>query len=179
MGASKDSSGCKWYTGIDNDGWHKGKSWINNFQEDFKISCPSNGIVAGFKSVHSNKYEDRIWNVYCCAVSCRLFLRTFPPHLKSVSTLAKCHERHHLPLCHARELCVFFLCLLFYTCAEKGGWRKNNTTFLDRALRMHSKGINRFCGKARGFFFRSHSLGVAVTTLGNFVCICFCWETQT
>ena len=156
MGASKDSSGCKWYTGIDNDGWHKGKSWINNFQEDFKISCPSNGIVAGFKSVHSNKYEDRIWNVYCCAVSCRLFLRTFPPHLKSVSTLAKCHERHHLPLCHARELCVFFLCLLFYTCVPKreDGERTTQHSWTEHCACTQKESTG-FVAKQEGFFFEA------------------------
>ena len=68
MGASKDKFGCKWYSGID-DGWHKEKQWINKFKEDFKIQCPNHGIVAGFKSIHDNKYEDRIWNVYCCTVS--------------------------------------------------------------------------------------------------------------
>jgi len=68
MGASKDKFGCKWYSGID-DGWHKEKQWINNFKEDFKIQCPNHGIVAGFKSIHNNNYEDRIWNVYCCTGS--------------------------------------------------------------------------------------------------------------
>jgi len=68
MGASTSQDGCKWYTGID-DGWINNGSWINNYQHKFEMQCPSNGIVAGFKSVHSNRYEDRIWNVYCCTGS--------------------------------------------------------------------------------------------------------------
>jgi len=66
MGASQESGLCKWYTGVDQGAWLRGKDWVNNFKEDFTVECPSNGILAGLKSIHDDKYEDRIWNVYCC-----------------------------------------------------------------------------------------------------------------
>lgn len=66
MGASQESGNCKWYTGIDQGSWLRGKDWVNNFRENFEVECPNNGILAGLKSIHDNKYEDRIWNVYCC-----------------------------------------------------------------------------------------------------------------
>lgn len=66
MGASQESGDCKWYTSIDQGGWNRGEDWVNNFRENFKVECPEHGILAGLKSIHDNKYEDRIWNVYCC-----------------------------------------------------------------------------------------------------------------
>ena len=37
-----------------------------NYDQPFLFHCPTNYVLSGVNSVHSNKKEDRRWNFYCC-----------------------------------------------------------------------------------------------------------------
>ncbi|XP_019626035.1 PREDICTED: hemagglutinin/amebocyte aggregation factor-like [Branchiostoma belcheri] len=39
--------------------------WINDYDGVMNFECPFNALVTGFRSEHSNRYEDRRWNVKC------------------------------------------------------------------------------------------------------------------
>ncbi|KAF4114841.1 hypothetical protein G5714_005064 [Onychostoma macrolepis] len=40
--------------------------YVNNFDQTFTYTCPTNSIVAGISSYHSDHHEDRRWQFYCC-----------------------------------------------------------------------------------------------------------------
>ena len=56
---------CNWYWGAPKAScsW---SGWKNKYDGELNYVCPNNGFIAGVESVHSNWYEDRIWNLKCC-----------------------------------------------------------------------------------------------------------------
>merc|ERR1712054_15998 len=44
---------------------HHWSGWVNNMDHYFAYSCPGNMAIIGFKSYHSNHYEDRRWKILC------------------------------------------------------------------------------------------------------------------
>merc|ERR1712054_615780 len=44
---------------------HRWSGYVNNWDSTFHYSCPHNMAIIGFKSYHSNHYEDRRWNILC------------------------------------------------------------------------------------------------------------------
>jgi hypothetical protein len=43
--------------------------FVNNFDEPVAFQCDGDGYVAGISSYHSDRYEDRRFNFYCCKAS--------------------------------------------------------------------------------------------------------------
>ncbi|KAA0720723.1 Millepora cytotoxin-1 [Triplophysa tibetana] len=43
--------------------------YVNDFDQKLNYECPSNYVVSGMSSYHSNKHEDRRWKFYCCRSS--------------------------------------------------------------------------------------------------------------
>ena len=52
-----------------NCAWANDGNYINSYRETFYYSCSDSGVIAGIKSVHSNSYEDRLWDFKCCQFS--------------------------------------------------------------------------------------------------------------
>merc|ERR1711907_303968 len=44
---------------------HHWSGYVNNMDHYFEYSCPGNMAIIGFKSYHSNHYEDRRWRILC------------------------------------------------------------------------------------------------------------------
>lgn len=44
-------------------------SYINDFDQPMAYNCPLNQYVSGMESIHSNRYEDRRWKLYCCSLA--------------------------------------------------------------------------------------------------------------
>jgi len=68
----------RWKVECQNTGFDDGCQWstdLNEMDEDVLYMCPENGVVAGWRSRHANKQEDRIFAVYCCRKA-----NTIPQH---------------------------------------------------------------------------------------------------
>lgn len=40
-------------------------SWLNQYDKEFSIVCPTGQAVSRIQSHHDNHYEDRQWNIEC------------------------------------------------------------------------------------------------------------------
>ncbi|XP_055046255.2 hemagglutinin/amebocyte aggregation factor [Misgurnus anguillicaudatus] len=40
--------------------------YVNHFDDPFTYTCPSNYVLTGIGSYHSNRHEDRRWRFHCC-----------------------------------------------------------------------------------------------------------------
>uniref|UniRef100_A0A8C2EU29 Hemagglutinin/amebocyte aggregation factor-like n=1 Tax=Cyprinus carpio TaxID=7962 RepID=A0A8C2EU29_CYPCA len=45
-------------------------SYVNDFDQVILFECPTQHVIAGMSSYHSNSYEDRRWKFLCCRSSC-------------------------------------------------------------------------------------------------------------
>ncbi|XP_063058125.1 millepora cytotoxin-1-like [Engraulis encrasicolus] len=46
--------------------------YVNSFDRPFEYICPSNRVISGMGGYHSNSYEDRRWQYWCCGGSLRV-----------------------------------------------------------------------------------------------------------
>ena len=48
--------------------WSNDGGWYNGWDKTFEFQCKENMILTAIKSVHSNKYEDRLFSFKCCHI---------------------------------------------------------------------------------------------------------------